>query len=283
MTPVDHIALTWLRALGAQRHFVPSPHGPLHALDLAGSGELGTIVLLHGLSARCSHFAPLVRHLRRHFSRLVMPDLLGHGFSAVPSEPIQSGQLQEALEILVDALVEEPRALYGNSLGGYCAIQLAAASPERYTALVVNSPAGARIQQTTISEYRSRFQVKSHADAMAFLEQYFGEPIPMRPLVARGVLRQLRSPFVQSYIEQITDADCLEAEHFARLKMPTLLLWGQRDGIMIPEQLAYFRQHLPPSARLEEPEHYGHAPYIEHPADLAGRILGFVRETRPQG
>lgn len=280
MTPVDRLALAWLRSAGAKRHFIPSRFGPLHALELSGTGSLGTIVLLHGLSARCSHFALLSRHLRRHFSRLVMPDLLGHGFSAAPAEPIQGWQLQEALEVLVDALVEEPRVLYGNSLGGYCGIQLAARSPDKHTALVVNSPAGARLSQTSIPEYSARFQLDSHAEAMAFIEQYFGGPVPLRPVVARGVLRQLKSPVVQSFIQQITEDDCLGPAHFERLEMPTLLLWGKRDDIMLPEQLAFFRAHLPPRARLEEPEHYGHAPYIEHPGDLAQRILSFVSESR---
>ena len=40
--------------------------GRLHNLELTGKGSLGTVVLIHGLSARATHFAGMVRRMNHH-------------------------------------------------------------------------------------------------------------------------------------------------------------------------------------------------------------------------
>ncbi len=278
MTPVDRLALAYLRSVGAQSRWVDSSLGPLHNLVLPGKGSLGTVVLIHGLSARCSHFAGMVRRLRHDFSRIIIPDLLGHGLSAVLPRPMRGFEVQQGVDEALDALVEAPAVIYGNSLGGYGAIRFAARAPERTRVLVVNSPGGAALTGVSMQEYMDRFRIQSHAEAMAFLDLYFGKRIPMKSLIAHRVTQQLNAPPIRSFIDEISEADFLTPEQLSRLSMPVLFLWGKNDQIMIPEQLDFFRRHLPGHVRLEEPEGYGHAPYIEHPDHLSDLLLRFTQE-----
>ncbi|MFT4975160.1 MAG: pimeloyl-ACP methyl ester carboxylesterase [Myxococcota bacterium] len=281
MTPIDHLTRAYFRSIGAQSRWVPSSLGEQHSLEVAGGGTLGTLILLHGLSARGTHFALMVRRLRPHFGRIVIPDILGHGLSPGLDRPIRGPEMQQTVDEVLDALVPEPATIYGNSLGGYGAIRFAGSRPERVRALIINSPAGAAIAGMSMQQYMDRFRLSSREEAAAFAEQYFGGQVRLRRLVARGVMKQLSNPTVQGFIDQLCEDDLHTPEHLARLSMPTLLLWGRRDGIMLPEQLDFYRQHLPEHARLEEPEAYGHAPYIEHASDLAGRLVAFVRAAQP--
>ena len=277
MTPVDRLALTYLRSVGAKSRWVDTSYGSLYNLELVGRGDLGTVVLIHGLSARCSHFFGMVRRLRHHFSRLVIPDLLGHGFSPILSRPMRGPDVQQALDEVLDVLIDEPAVFYGNSLGGYCAIRYASRSPAQVRVLTVNSPGGGAFSGLSMEKYMNRFRVKTNREAMEFLDRYFGKRIPMKRLIARRVIQQLNAPHIRSFIDEISMDDSITAEQLSRLSMPVLFLWGQRDQIVIPEQLDFFRNNLPRHARLEEPEGYGHAPYIEHPNHLSTMLLDFIR------
>jgi hypothetical protein len=48
-------------------------------------------------------------------------------------------------------------------------------------------------------------------------------------------------------------------------------------------QIEFFRQHLPPHARIEEPEGFGHTPFLEHPGRVASDILSFAAEVGSGG
>lgn len=278
MTPVDRLALSYLRAVGAESRWVHSSLGRLHNLELTGKGTLGTVVLIHGLSARATHFAAMVQRLRHHFSRIVIPDLLGHGLSAILPRPMKGHEVQQALDEALDVLVEEPAVVYGNSLGGYGAIRFAGRVPERVRILVVNSPGGAVLSGVSLQAYLDRFRIQDSGDAHALLERYLSKRIPMKRLLAHRVSQQLNNPSIRSFIDEISEDDYLTPRHLAQLSMPVLFLWGQSDQVMLPEQLDYFRRHLPAHVQLEEPKEYGHAPYIEHPFHLSDRLLRFTSE-----
>jgi pimeloyl-ACP methyl ester carboxylesterase len=220
----------------------------------------------------------MVHRLRQSFGRIVIPDLLGHGLSAVPSRPMRGFEVQQAIDEALDVLVEEPAVVYGNSLGGYGAIRFAARAPERTRVLVVNSPGGAELTEVSMQEYMDRFRIQSHSDALTFLDLYLSKRIPMKSLLAYRVSQQLNKPPIKSFINEICEDDYLKPEQLAQLSMPVLFLWGKNDQVMVPEQLDFFRRHLPSHVQVEEPEEYGHAPYIEHPAHLSDWLLRFTRE-----
>ena len=61
----------------------------------------------------------------------------------------------------------------------------------------------------------------------------------------------------------------------ARIAVPTLVLWGEEDGIVKPD---YGRAYagLIPGARFETIGRAGHAPHIEQPDDFVKRVAGFL-------
>src|SRR5678815_2871498 len=110
--------------LGYESRRVATTDGPVHVLDARGDGDLPTVVLLHGLGSWSVDYLPLFSRLRRHVRRIVAPDLLAHGHSG---DPVPSGRLPalwDALAGALEATLDEPALVYGNSLGGLAALRL---------------------------------------------------------------------------------------------------------------------------------------------------------------
>jgi pimeloyl-ACP methyl ester carboxylesterase len=62
-----------------------------------------------------------------------------------------------------------------------------------------------------------------------------------------------------------------------RIRAPTLLLWGESDGVVTPEYgRAYSR--LIPGSRFELIEHAGHHPEIEQPEAFVERVGAFLNQ-----
>ncbi|MCB9743454.1 MAG: alpha/beta hydrolase [Alphaproteobacteria bacterium] len=285
-TIVDSLSLMQLRGQGFTSRWHSTRLGNVHALEGEGQGELPTLVMLHGVGSRCTHYRGLVKRLRPHFSRLLLPDLLGHGLSEVPPTGLSVDGLAEALTEALDALAPEPFVLFGNSLGGMMAMRYAAKRPEKVRALAVNSPAGAAVTEEQLEVLIDRFDVRSHDKSVQLVQRAFATPLPApaQHAVALLVRRQLEPPHINHLLRNVRRGDILAPEELQRLRMPTLFTWGRRERVLLEEQLQYFLEHLPPHVQVKHPEHFGHSPYLERPTELAEHIVSIAREAldRPE-
>lgn len=60
-----------------------------------------------------------------------------------------------------------------------------------------------------------------------------------------------------------------------RVKVPTLFLWGENDGVTPPELgLAY--SHLIPGARFSTIAEAGHYPHLEQPDAVLKQVISFL-------
>lgn len=247
-------------------------------LEVEGQGRLPPLILLHGLSAAGVHFLPMLAPLQRSVSRLIIPDLPGHGFSDTPSR-LDAASLQQGLLEALDALTPQPSLLFGNSLGGYAAIRFALARPERVRALLLASPGGAEMSDAEVVQLRARFRLENHGQALAFIDALLAKRSRLRHLYAWGVRRQFRRPEVEAVLGAISAEQLLSAEDLGRLTSPLLLMWGQAERILPSHQLAFFRQHLPPHAVIHQPADWGHSPFLDDAPALARRMLQFAHDV----
>lgn len=274
---VDHLVRTSLRMRGFQSRFVPTSVGPMHLLESRGRGELAPMVLLHGFTAAGIHFSSLLRRLRPHVRRLVAPDLPAHGFSATPATGMNPENMRAGLYESLRTVLDEPVVVFGNSMGGFAAVRLALEHPERVRALVLCSPGGAAMTPEQLDEFRTTFHLDTHQDALEFIDKLFGRPTLLRQVLAWGMKRKLTTHQMRSLIDGISVEDLLTPADLEALHVPTLLLWGRRDGILPGYQREFFRSHLPPQTQVAEPEGFGHSPYLEAPGPLTREILEFLR------
>lgn len=258
--------------------WVDTPLGPVHTYDVAGRGSLAPMMLLHGLGASATPFGPMMSRLQPHVRRLVAPDYPGHGFSGEAAGVVTPGALFEAMTTALDALLVEPTVLVGNSLGGAVAMHYATSRPGRVRALVLLSPAGASFTREEWGAFVASIDMRSRADALAFLSLVYHRVPRAARLVAHEIpAATMKRRAVREIIDGVSIDGIDVSGALSRLEVPVLLVWGKSERFLPRSHLAWFREKLPRHAVVEEPEGIGHVP----PARIAERILRFARELAP--
>jgi pimeloyl-ACP methyl ester carboxylesterase len=278
---VEKLARYAMNRRGMTSRWVDAAGIRLHVYEGKSAGKLPPMVFLHGLGSAGAAFAGVARRIRPEVSRLVVPELPGHGFSARGDNPVTPEILLDAVDAALANVLEthEPAIIYGNSLGGALAIKYALRRPAQVRALVLVSPAGALLPDDEWRDLVATFRVTGRRDARRFLDRLYHRPPWFLGLLAHEFPELLAKPAVREILASATQEHAPTPAELASLAMPILFLWGQSEKLLPPSALRYFRAHLPPHAIVEEPHGFGHTPQLEEPARLAARILAFARDT----
>lgn len=273
---VVEFGLRWaMRAGGVRARDVGTSVGRIRVYDLRGSPGKPTLVLLHGIGANATTFWPLFLGLRKVAGRVLALDNLGHGRSHRPDELDPDAMLTAVNEVL-DAELQEPAVLVGNSLGGAIALRYALRSAERVKSLVLISPAGAPYSATELDDLRGLFDMNTRAKAVDFVHRLHARPVWYARAIAADVARRFRDPAMRILLERLRPRPAMLPEEMARLPGRSLLLWGQAERILPNSAVDFFRAHLP--GVVETPEGWGHCPQIDRPRPLIRRIRRWLEE-----
>lgn len=210
------------------------------------------------------------------------PDLPGYG--ATPSvAPYRAETLADALAARIDA----PVAVVGWSMGGMVALALAARHPGKVARLLLvgSSPAFAcrpdwahGLAADVLEEFATSLRADYRATLLRFLSlQARGGD------AAREVIGALRATlFARGEPAAATLADGLQLlravdlrADAARVRCPTLLLHGARDGLCPPEAARWLAAHMA-DARLVLHERAAHAPFLSHPRWFVSHAEAFL-------
>jgi pimeloyl-ACP methyl ester carboxylesterase len=181
---------------------------------------------------------------------------------------------------LLDCL-ELPRApLVGHSFGGMVACELAAALPERVPKLVLLAPLGLWRDELPVRNWmllpEAAQRAALFAEATSAAAQRFFR-LPDAP-AARA---EAQADFIWAqactgkFVWPIPDKGL--KKHIHRLRMPTLIVWGQEDRL-IP--VAYGREFADRirEARLEQIPGAGHLLHLEQPEAVVQLVDRFLAE-----
>lgn len=251
---------------------------PIHFYELKGQGKGPPVVLVHGLGGSAGGFSRIFFELGKRFSRVLAPDLPGHGFSAeyAKGEVSVRGQF-DVLRDWLRQQVDEPVFVVGNSLGGAMSIQLASEHPELVSALALVAPAGALLAEERLAQLLGSFDVKNTAQSRELTRKLFHKP-PVTALLFAGALRSLYDTATVRALaaEARTTRAYLTPEVLGTLEMPVLLLWGESDKLLPSESLDYFRANLPPESEIHLVKGFGHVPQMERPGELVSHLVRFA-------
>jgi pimeloyl-ACP methyl ester carboxylesterase len=124
--------------LAVQRHFVSLPAGVIH-YAVCGVGD--PVLLFHQTPRSWDEYRDVLPLLGRT-RRAIAMDTIGFGDSSrLPRGEDSIERWAEVAISFLDALAIERAALVGHHTGGYIAIEMAAALPERVSALVLSGVA----------------------------------------------------------------------------------------------------------------------------------------------
>lgn len=248
----------------------------------------GTIVLLHGLSAEKSHWLRFARYFVRDY-RVILVDLPAHGQTGYQAGRDYStlAQAKRVLELL-DYLQIEQVHVVGNSMGGFIAQRLALIAPLRVLSLGLFDAAGLPVRNNSALEQSIRtghnpFIVHSleEFDALMALAAY---KLPWMPSQVRVMLakqyHERRERWFDVLIQvmgEVYPESWLE-QQIERIKIPTLVLWGEHDGLLDIDMLAHYAELLP-HAQTVRMSQTGHLPMMERPAVSARHYSEFLKNS----
>lgn len=276
---IENLTHRALVSRGIRSRWVETSVARLHMYDAPGRGPLGTIVVLHGISSSASAYGMLIQKLRGKFRRVLAPDSPGHGKSGDPCVPLNPETLGQSLTELLDGELVEPAVVFGGSLGGAVAVTYALARPERVRALALASPAGAAMDAEELAQFLKIFQMTTKAEAVDFLGRLSRRPPWYTPFIAPDLVQVFARPAIRTFTGSVRPEHLFTPEQLAGLSMPVHVVWGRADRLLPGSSLAFYREHLPAHATLEEPETMGHCPHFDDPGALAETIASFARDV----
>jgi pimeloyl-ACP methyl ester carboxylesterase len=180
---------------------------------------------------------------------------------------------------LLDALDLKATAVAGHSFGGLLACEIAAAHPPRVTKLVLIDPVGLWRDDSPVKNWMimsaavrktALFADSNGAAAKAFFD------VP-----ADGDARvETLSQFIWAqactgkFVWPIADRGLGQRIH--RIAAPTLIVWGQSDGVIAPAYADEFARRIA-SSRIALIHNAAHMPHLEQGERVAGAVLDFLK------
>ena len=228
------------------------------------------LLLIHGFGGNKDNFTRIARQLDGY--HLIIPDLLGFGES---SKPMSADYRSEAQATRLHELLQAKGLaanihVGGNSMGGAISVAYAALYPKEVKSLwLVDSSgfwsvgihealAGATLENNPLL-------INSNEDFYKMYDFVMYKP-PYLPKSVKAVFAQERIANKELHakiLEQIVTDNVEErAKVIAQYKIPTLVVWGEKDQIIKPETVKLIKEIIPQSEVIMMPE-VGHVPMVE--------------------
>ncbi len=256
-----------------------------------GPQDGAPVLLVHGLAASLHDWDLLLPELAAAGYHGYALDLLGHGASPKPaSRAYRTKWLVKHFEAWVDSLhLTQPFALVGHSLGGYIALRYAMRHPNHLRSLVLVDPFY-RIDQLPGFLRRTYRRPKLNAFVVERTPQWIFNWIISLTNVALGrtggsdltlseeVVRQTALDYKRTapgaFNIPNTAPDLTLS--LARIPVPTLVIWGDRDQTLAPASFTKLVDALPHARGQVLPG--GHVPHQSKPEEFNKLVLEFLRE-----
>ncbi len=255
----------------------------LHVRD-SGPRDAPVVILIHGFGSSLHTWEPWAKALRAEY-RVIRFDLPGSGLS----QPDPTGDYTDArslrlLAALMDRLGVTRATLIGNSIGGRIAWTFAAEMPERIDKLVLVSPDG-------FASPGLEYGTKPDVPLMAHLMRYMLPKALLRMNLgpAYGDKAALTDDLVSRYYDLMLapgarDAMIARMEQtvwqdptplLQRISAPTLLVWGEKDGLIPIANSADYLKAIP-NVTLVRLQGLGHVPQEQAPKASLSPVQAFL-------
>jgi len=249
-------------------------------LDVIQSGDPTGVplVLLHGLSDSNASMRVLMDELPKGVRAIAITQR-GHGDSSKPMGPYTTDAFVADVAVVMDRLAVRRAVVFGHSMGSVVAQRFAVKHPDRVAGLILEgafpglkgNPAVDAFYQGEVAgltdpidpTFAREFQVSTIVRPVpeAFIDLVSSES---QKLPARAWKQIL-----QDMMQIDTTAD------LARLKVPALLFWGDRDTFVLRRDQDRLVTAIKGST-LKVFEGTGHDPHWEEPARVAALVAEFI-------
>jgi pimeloyl-ACP methyl ester carboxylesterase len=265
-----------------------------------------TIVLLHGKNFCAATWEGTMRFLQSNGFRVIVPDQIGFCKSSKPaSYQYTFQQLAHNTKALLDSIGVQRFTVMGHSTGGMLATRIALMFPQQVEQLVMVNPIGLEdwkaegVPSLSLDQWHAR-EKQITAERIRNYERvtyYVNEWRPEYERWVQMIAGMFRGPGreVVAWHSALT-YDMIFTQpvvyEFPQLRVPTLLLFGERDGTAIGKdisppdvkarlgdypKLARRTAAAIPGAKLVLFPELGHAPQMQDPERFHAALLEGLR------
>jgi 3-oxoadipate enol-lactonase len=260
------------------------------AYDIQGEGQ--PLLLIAGVGYGGWFWHKIVPGLSEHF-QVITFDNRGAGASDKPAGPYTVPQLAADAAGLLQALGIQSAAVFGHSLGGFIAQELAITHPEIVAKLILASTNHGGMQVIPITPEALEVLTNRQGDpaelvrrgiaiatAPGFAERNsqvvqellgyrFTNPVPPAQYQAQVIAGAGMAAFSEQQV----------AERMAAIRIPVLILFGEHDRVVPPGNAGLLAEKLH-NARVEILPGAGHIFPIEAPDATVKTVLAFLKNER---
>lgn len=284
----DHMNSIHTDLVGTETRYYQTPNFRTRVLE-TGTGM--PLFLMHGGGGHAETYA---RNLNRLASacRPVAFDFIWHGLSSKPK--FRAGnwlkQFTEQTLELLDAMGAEQAIFEGESLGGWICMDLAINHPDRVAKIILNTAWGMRLQSTSgAADYATLREtsinalmnpspelIRKRLDWLMPLGGVTDELVQLRlALWSREDTRSALKEYYERLFSPECDALLFDDAALTRIKVPTLLLWSEKNPVAGLDEARHL-QSVIRNSELYVVKGAAHWPQWERPEEHDMEVLRFI-------
>jgi len=257
--------------MGTTTQYTVSPAGigPIE-VSVAEYGSGQPFLLLHGGAGPQSVSGFAEKFAAAHEVRVLVPTHPGFGGTLRPEALDSVARLAALYQALLDQLELADVTVIGNSIGGWVTAEIALLKSPRVSGIVLIDAVGIEVPGHPVADFFSLTMDQ-------VFELSFHNPDPFRfnaatlPPAAQAVAAGNRAAIAVYAGAAMTDPTL--AARLGTLEVPTLVLWGESDGIVDSDYGRAYAAAIP-LARFQLLPATGHNAQMETPDQVVDAIWG---------
>lgn len=255
------------------------------AYQLRGHGA--PLVMIHGAQGDQTAFDRLAAEFSDRY-RVLTFDQRGSGLSDKPDMPYSIAMLADDTAALMDHLRLSPAHVFGISMGGTIAQELALRHPAKVRSLILGcttpgGPDAIRLSGTALTSAYSTQSMTAEARGRALAEAAFTKgylarhPEIIESMIAARRSRPIDSTAFAHRMKAIAGHDAYD--RLPQIHCPTLVIAGKDDSLINWENSRLIADRIE-GARLVVLEPAGHSFWVEQPQQTSAAIAEFLSSVR---
>ena len=247
---------------------------PGASVDVIRIGAGPKLFMLHGGDGPAASM-PFADKLAESFE-IIAPIHPGFAGSAIPDHFDDMQDLLFLYLDLIDALDLDDAVMMGFSFGGWIAAEIAVISTSRISKLILVDSVGVKVGGREDRDIADVFATRPDELTRLMWHNPSNAPIPADMTDAEQEIVESNRVALALYTWQPYMHNPKLTNRLHRINVPTLVNWGENDGLVTPDYGKAFCAKIPGAEMVVIPG-AGHSPQVEQPDNFVECVTTFAQ------
>lgn len=241
-----------------------------------------TTLMIHGFPLSSALWQPQIEDLK-HYTRIIAPDLRGHGQSdAVPGPYSISLLADDCVDLMGHLNVAPPFVVSGLSMGGYIAFEIYRRYSEHVGGLILTATRAAGDSEDGKINRDKTIKLVREQGIEALIEGMLPKLVSSKTAASQSELMLfIQDMMMETSVEGVVGALAAMRDRpdstsmLNQIQVPTLIIHGQDDQIIPVAEAKAMAKEIP-NAELVIIPGAGHVPNLEQPDSYNDAVIDFL-------